>query len=130
MIKDLMFKTNMFIQNHHLVHIIIKICNKDEIMTFADIQKLHSKYPDIQRCQKPWKWGGGCHSCGDFTITGEWLQILTNTRHSDPFSSDGSIACHTYCDIENPFKLTVIPEDPWHSHLLPSVWQWSCHYVY
>ena len=23
----------------------------------------------------------------------------------------------------------VISEDPWHSHLLPSVWQWSCHYL-
>ena len=24
----------------------------------------------------------------------------------------------------------VIFEDPWHSHLLPSVWQWSCHYLF
>ena len=22
------------------------------------------------------------------------------------------------------------PEDPWHSYLLPSVWQWSCHYLF
>ena len=22
-----------------------------------------------------------------------------------------------------------ITEDPWHSQLLPSVWQWSCHYL-
>ena len=27
-----------------------------------------------------------------------------------------------------PF-IMVISEDPWHSHLLPSVWQWSCHYL-
>ena len=46
-----MFKTYMFIQNHQLIHIIIKICNKDEILTFGNIQKLHSKYQDIQRCQ-------------------------------------------------------------------------------
>ena len=25
---------------------------------------------------------------------------------------------------------TVIPEDPWHSHLMPSVWQWSCHNLF
>ena len=24
----------------------------------------------------------------------------------------------------------VQPEDPWHPHLLPSVWQWSCHYLF
>ena len=24
----------------------------------------------------------------------------------------------------------VISEDPWHSHLLPSVWQWSCYYLF
>ena len=99
-----MFKTYMFIQNHQLIHIIIKICNKDEILTFGKKKKFPFKYQDIKRCQKPWKWGGGGYSCGDSTITGEWLQILTNTRHSNPFSSDGSIACHTYCDMENPFK--------------------------
>ena len=26
--------------------------------------------------------------------------------------------------------IMVISEDPWHSHLLPSVWQWSCHYLF
>ena len=24
----------------------------------------------------------------------------------------------------------VISEDTWHSHLVPSVWQWSCHYLF
>ena len=28
-----------------------------------------------------------------------------------------------------PF-LIVTSEDPWHSHLLRSVWQWSCHYLF
>ena len=23
----------------------------------------------------------------------------------------------------------VLPEDPWHSHFMPSVWQWGCHYL-
>ena len=26
--------------------------------------------------------------------------------------------------------IMVISEDPWHSHLLPSVWKWSCHYLF
>ena len=38
------------------------------------------------------------HSFGDVTTTGEGLQILTYARHSLLFSSEGSLACHTYCD--------------------------------
>ena len=40
------------------------------------------------------------HSYGDANMTGEGLQILTNVyaRDSRPLSSDGSLACHTYCD--------------------------------
>ena len=45
--------------------------------------------------------------------------ILTCARHLWPLSSEGSLV----------FKL-VISEDPWHSHLLPSVWLWSCHYLF
>ena len=69
------------------------------------------------------------HSYGDVTITGEGLQILTYARHSWPLSGEGSLACHTYCATGHPFVM-VISEDPWHSHLLPSVWQWSCHYLF
>ena len=39
------------------------------------------------------------------------------------------LACHTYCDMRYPF-IIVIYEDPWHSYLVPSVWQWSCHYLF
>ena len=49
--------------------------------------------------------------------------------HSWPLSSEGSLACHTYCDTGHPF-IMVISEDPWYSHLLLSVWQWSCHYLF
>ena len=35
------------------------------------------------------------HSYGDFTITGEGLQILTCARHSWPLSSEGYLACNT-----------------------------------
>ena len=34
------------------------------------------------------------------------------------------LACHTYC----PFIMDI-SGDLSHSHLLPSVWQWSCHYL-
>ena len=33
------------------------------------------------------------------------------------------------CDTGQPF-IMVISEESWHSHLLPSVWQWSCHYLF
>ena len=47
---------------------------------------------------------------GDVTIADEGLQILTYARHSWPLSSEGSLACHTYCDM-GPF-IMVISEDP------------------
>ena len=64
------------------------------------------------------------HSYGDVTIAGEGLQILTYARHTWPLSSEDSLTCHTYCDTGLPF-IMVMSEDPWHSHQLPSVWQWS-----
>ena len=56
-------------------------------------------------------------------------KILTYARHSWPFSSDGSVACHTYCDPSQPF-IMVIFEDPWHAHLLPRVRHLSFHYLF
>ena len=69
------------------------------------------------------------HSYGDVTIVVESLQNLTHARHSWSLSSEDSLACHTYCDTGHPF-IMVISEDPWNSHLLPSIWQWSCHYLF
>ena len=43
--------------------------------------------------------------------------------------SEGSFACHTYCDMVHPF-IMVISADPWHSHLLPSVKQWAVDYCF
>ena len=51
------------------------------------------------------------HSFGDVTITGEGLQIFTYTRHSWPLSSEGCLACHTYCDKGHPC-IIVISEEP------------------
>ena len=56
------------------------------------------------------------HSYGDVTITSEELQIFTCTRHSWLLSSEGSLACHTYCDT-GYLLILVISEDPWHSPL-------------
>ena len=36
---------------------------------------------------------------------------------------------YTYCDTRHPFVM-VISKDPWHSHLLSCVWQWSCPYLF
>ena len=38
------------------------------------------------------------HLFGDVTIAGEWLQMLTYARHLRPLSSEGSLACHAFCD--------------------------------
>ena len=64
------------------------------------------------------------------TITGEGIQNVTYTRYSSPLSSEGFLTCHTFCDTGQPFKM-VISEDPWHSHLLPSVLLFllCCHYL-
>ena len=60
------------------------------------------------------------HLFKDVTIADERLQILTYARHLEQLSSEGSLACHIYCDTGHPF-IMVISEDPWHSPLLPSV---------
>ena len=62
------------------------------------------------------------HSYGDLIITVEGLQIFSYTRHSWQLSSEGSLACHTYCDTGHPF-IKVISDDPCH-------WQWSCLYLF
>ena len=69
------------------------------------------------------------YSYGDRPITGEGLQTLTYARYSWPSSSEGSLACHNYCDAGHPF-IMVISKDMSDSHLLLSVWQWNCHYLF
>ena len=69
------------------------------------------------------------HSYGDITMTGNRLQSLIYTRQLWTLSSECSLACHTNCETGHLF-IMVISEDPWHTHLLPSVWQWSCHYMF
>ena len=42
-------------------------------------------------------------SYGVVIITVEWLHILIYTRHSWPFSIEGSLTYHIYCDTWHPF---------------------------
>ena len=69
------------------------------------------------------------HSVLGVTITGEGLQT-SNTRHSSPLNSEGSLSFHGYYDTCGPTFKMFISEDPWHSHLLPSAWQRSYHYPF
>ena len=45
----------------------------------------------------------------------------------EPVISEGSLAWRTSCDTGQPFRISM---DPWHSHQLPSIWQWNCHCHY
>ena len=65
---------------------------------------------------------------GRITITGEGQPTTNFDLYSAlmAMSSEVSLLCHTYCDISQPF-IMVISEDLWQSHLLPSIWHWSCH---
>ena len=56
-------------------------------------------------------------------------KFFTYARHLWPLSIEGSLTCHTYCDNGLPF-IMVISEDSWHTHLMPSVWRGSCHYLF
>ena len=49
-----------------------------------------------------------------------------------PLSNESSLACHTYCNTHGTsvYYIMVISEGPRHLHLLPSVWQWNCRYVF
>ena len=74
------------------------------------------------------------HSYGDVTIAGEGLQILTYARHSWQLSSAWEFFCVPHLITAtwgkpHPF-IMVISEDQWHSHLLLSVWQRKCHYLF
>ena len=63
----------------------------------------------------------------DFSLTWRRLHCRWRAANFDLCSALLAIErCHTHCDT----GLLVISEDPWHSHLLPSVWQWSCHYLF
>ena len=117
--KKILGKLHKF-QKEYKTTIVLHVVKNEA--KFVDV----SKFVCLVECIVPLE---NFHSYGDVTIAGEGLQILTNARHSWQLSSEGSLTCHTYCDTGLPFVM-VISEDPWHSNLLPSVWQWSCHYLF
>ena len=57
------------------------------------------------------------------------LGFFVQLENFSLMSSDGSLACHTFSDTGYPF-IMIISEDPWHSHLIQSVRQLSCHYLF
>ena len=78
-------------------------------------------------------WGLSSHSrhmeTSPLPVKGCTFWPKNYARHSWPLSCEGSLACQTHWDTGHPFVM-VISEDPWHSDLMPSVWQWSCHYLF
>ena len=48
------------------------------------------------------------HSYGEVIINSEGLQMLTSARHSWSLSSEGSLGCHTYCDMGHSSKRSAI----------------------
>ena len=68
------------------------------------------------------------HSNGNVTITGEglkfWPILCTHDHWEWMFFSVPQLLWYGLC------VLMVISEDPWYSHLLPSVRQWSSHYLF
>ena len=51
----------------------------------------------------------GFHLYGDVTIADEGLQILTYARSQ---SSEGFLACNTYCDTGHPFLMVIVTLTP------------------
>ena len=47
------------------------------------------------------------------------LQILMYTRQSWPLSSEGSLACHTYCDTGNMFNIWSLKTPDTHTCCRP-----------
>ena len=67
-------------------------------------------------------------SFGYFIITDEVLQMLAYTIHWWPLSNEGFLTCHTSCNMGQPF--IIISEDLCLSYLFPSVWLWSCRWLF
>ena len=73
------------------------------------------------------------HSYGDLSITDEgckfWPMLTLMAIEQWGLEQWGFFSVHAYCDTGHPLKM-VISEELWHLHLLLTVWQWSCHYLF
>ena len=70
-----------------------------------------------------------CRRCHCLRRTPEFKPIYIHIYAQHRAVTVPHLACHTYCDMGHPF-IMVIFEDPWHSHLLQSVGQLNCHYLF
>ena len=108
---------------------LLKKCSLEWIAFKNDNRSEEAVSKSVCTASGGWVFESLFHSYGDVTMTDEALQILTYARHLLPLSGEGFLACNTYCDTGR-LSIMVISEDQWHSHLLPSCWQWSCHYLF
>ena len=53
----------------------------------------------------------------NITIIGKGLQILNQARHSWPLSSEGSLACQTYCDTRHPSIMVILTPRTHDTHI-------------
>ena len=58
---------------------------------------------------------------GEFSLI--WRRLLCRWRVSN------YDLCSALIAIEQPFIMFTF-EDPWHSHIFPCGWQWSCNYLF
>ena len=92
---------------------------------------IKDKFHCIAVCLLVWSFSSHSRIFHSYTspLPMKGCKFFTCARHSWPLSSEDSLTSHTICDTGLPF-IMVIPEDPRHPHLLPSLWQWSCHYLF
>ena len=55
---------------------------------------------------------------------------MTYARHSWQLSSEGSLACLTYCDTGHPYIMVISDDRPVTHTPIGEVWQQSCHFFF
>ena len=121
--KDITSSYYLRLQQCFMRMCIYVIC-KETLKYHWKIFKTYTYLANMYICFFDWSYSSHSrifHSIGDVTLAGEGLQILTYARHLWPLSSEGSSACHTYCDTRHLFIMVAISKDPWYSHLLSSL---------
>ena len=88
-------------------HISRTIWNTSPLVSKSEMGNIFITYWDIYVyvCLEFYVHARIFHSYGNVTITGEGLQILIYARHIRLLSSEGSLACHTYCG--HPFIIVI-----------------------
>ena len=74
------------------------------------------------------RWWEGCYGAFTLIYIDELCGIVVAWLVAYCFTPSSKVP-YSYRDGTVPF-IVVISEDPCHSHLLPSVSQWSCHYLF